>query len=185
MWAIEHDLEPCMLSFSSSIMHQNEWFQVCFFQKLFGRGHPQTPPPFFLGFCALSTRLCPRFFFAPLFLASPSTFDWRTWFWPYVNHRGYHCQSHLPSSVAITHLVVAINFQWSCIFKSITIVLFLKNKRELVSFMLVLRWLLGITKKNTIMWENNNKMSEKIQLTKCVEKKLNGEYVVQQCYFPT
>ena len=62
MWAIEHGIEPCMLSFISyhlfqmftSNMHQNGWFQVWFLKNFQERGSlsplPRHFPRFFSSF---------------------------------------------------------------------------------------------------------------------------------------
>ena len=104
MWAIEHGLEPCILSFISNVCLKYApkcMISRLIFQKFSGEGltepPPQTPPPVFsraspsvraspsiLGRFAPSTRASPSILgrFAPSIRASPSTFDWGSWFGP-------------------------------------------------------------------------------------------------------
>ena len=79
-------------------VHQNDWFQVRFFKYFLGTGSPSSflrpLPRFFSGFAlgsgfALNSQALRAFDsaspsilgrFAPVNRASPSTFDWITWF---------------------------------------------------------------------------------------------------------
>ena len=90
MWAIEHGLEPCILSFISNVCLK--YAPKCMvsrlnFQKFSGEGltepPPQTPPPVFSR-ALPSVRASPSILgrFAPSIRASPSTFDWGSWFGP-------------------------------------------------------------------------------------------------------
>ena len=102
MWAIEHGLEPCMLSFISYLFQMfasNMYgFKFDFSKKILGRGSPsphsrhfsrfsraspspsaRAPPSILRRFAPL-TLASPSILgrFAPSIRASPSAFDWRT-----------------------------------------------------------------------------------------------------------